>query len=765
MTNMKHQPIIFLFFLSCCSLSLSGQPPQLLKAQGEIPREFISLSSDKYKKELESIRGKKGNRKKEKREKQFALESNFAVDNILQSGLVLFNDAATVYVNQVLQQLPFENERSNRKDPRAYVLNSSAVNAFATDQGIIFVTLGMLANLENEAQLAFVLAHELMHFQYRHSINKFIRFEGVGGGRPQREKNAGIVSIDAHIFEQSMYSRALEEEADEEGLKLFLQSGYDPEVIRNTFHVLHYSYLPFGDSDFERSFWEDKNFIFPKELWLDTVNNVIPMETAEEEKSTSHPSTISRLKKMEEWLAGEIYSGKKAFLNSEAAFYEIREKARYQLPFLYLNTENFEEAIYTAYLLLQQYPTDMALKKVVGKALYMHAKYTNVTALEDDHWTLGSQEDLADETEGPIHRVYHLLSHLEAPEITILAVRYNWKLYQEQPEDKELKWIVEDLFVELARHFADLSAFKATEYVPEPDSLTVVKPEAAAPDEPQRPWLAGSDAVTTITTAPEEPKKERNFWKYAFVEALNSPAFTGQYKKGQQTLQEELDQMEYYDTREGQREWTKQQKEEEYRGKRLGVDKVVVINPFYLSLDERNGGVQYLRAEDKQIFFRNAIRKLSGLTEVTTTVLDVSALSANEVDQFNDIAALDQYFEQQMAHFDLTLTPAYHQDEIDRIADKYGTEYFLWTGVIALQKKNYARNLYMLSLIFPPLFPAAILKSATPNYDMLYYAILFDVKSGRRSIIKMDYFNKRDNRSILQAHIYDVFYQIGRPAK
>ena len=93
------------------------------------------------------------------------LESGFAIDDILQSGLVLFNDPTTIYVNKVLEQLPITDRKLIKKNPRAYVLNSSAVNAFATDQGIIFVTLGLLASLQNEAQLAFILSHELIHIK------------------------------------------------------------------------------------------------------------------------------------------------------------------------------------------------------------------------------------------------------------------------------------------------------------------------------------------------------------------------------------------------------------------------------------------------------------------------------------------------------------------------------------------------------------------------------------------------------------------------
>ena len=164
-------------------LGLKAQP-DLIKAEGEIPKEFFTPSTIKYKNQVEEWKknnsGQRINRYDRKNQKQFILESGFGIDDILQSGLVLFNDPATVYVNQVLNQLPWQEVPDlKNKNPRAYTLNSSSVNAFATDQGIIFVTLGLLAHLENEAQLAFILAHELIHVQHEHALDKFVTSKNI----------------------------------------------------------------------------------------------------------------------------------------------------------------------------------------------------------------------------------------------------------------------------------------------------------------------------------------------------------------------------------------------------------------------------------------------------------------------------------------------------------------------------------------------------------------------------------------------------------
>ncbi|MEM9847396.1 MAG: hypothetical protein AAF847_05870, partial [Bacteroidota bacterium] len=166
-------------------------------------------------------------------------------------------------------------------------------------------------------------------------------------------------------------------------------------------------------------------------------------------------------------------------------------------------------------------------------------------------------------------------------------------------------------------------------------------------------------------------------------------------------------------------------------------------------------------SEEKQVYFRSQLDKLSKLSNVKATMLDVTNLSKNSIDKFNDIVEINQYFRQQMDQYDLTLTAGYNQTQVNDIADKYGTDYFLWTGVIALHEKNTKWKGVAWSILMPYLMPFAVLNAVTPEYDMLYYAILFDVKTGRRSVIKMDYFNQRDTKGFLNAHIYDVFQQIG----
>ena len=203
---MHKLPILIYFLIA--SLSIANAQDfdnyQLLKSTGTIPADFLIPSSEKYKKEIESI-DKDEKRTERNDKKQFYLESNFLIDDLLQSSRVLFNDPITDYVNKVADEL-LKDEDELRQKLRFYAVRSSAVNAFATNQGIIFVNVGLLAQLESEAQLAFVLAHEIAHVQHGHALDMFLEAKKIDR-YTSRAELMNQTSFDDRIVAKNYYSK------------------------------------------------------------------------------------------------------------------------------------------------------------------------------------------------------------------------------------------------------------------------------------------------------------------------------------------------------------------------------------------------------------------------------------------------------------------------------------------------------------------------------------------------------------------------------
>ena len=136
---------------------------------------------------------------------------------------------------------------------RVVVLRNPFVNAFALPNGSVYLHSGMLARLDNEAQLAVVLGHELTHFLHRHAAQQVRATEHR---RVTTEVLVGVLamattgSVDsarafADLADATMvramvngYARDLEREADRESLAALIGAGYDPREATRVFDIL-----------------------------------------------------------------------------------------------------------------------------------------------------------------------------------------------------------------------------------------------------------------------------------------------------------------------------------------------------------------------------------------------------------------------------------------------------------------------------------------------------------------------------------------------
>ena len=119
---------------------------------------------------------------------------------------------------------------------RVYVVEDPDFNAYAMPNGAVVVFTGLLLRIENEAQLTFVLGHEVTHFLHRHTLdglrreiatNGFIAVFSIGaavGGV------GGLTNLASAIGTGMFYSHSRDDErdADVTGFQIGVRNGYDP---------------------------------------------------------------------------------------------------------------------------------------------------------------------------------------------------------------------------------------------------------------------------------------------------------------------------------------------------------------------------------------------------------------------------------------------------------------------------------------------------------------------------------------------------------
>ena len=159
------------------------------------------------------------------------------LDEQLEKADYIYEDAELqAYLVTVMRKLYPEYEGAIK----VRIVDSPSLNAFALPNGSIYINTGMLSRLENEAQVATVLAHEGVHFTNKHSWKQRRSIKNSTAFATGFGMVTGIPAIGDLISLSSIYgySKDLEREADAEGFQRLQAAGYDVSQAPVTFEFL-----------------------------------------------------------------------------------------------------------------------------------------------------------------------------------------------------------------------------------------------------------------------------------------------------------------------------------------------------------------------------------------------------------------------------------------------------------------------------------------------------------------------------------------------
>jgi len=160
---------------------------------------------------------------------------------VRSSNRILADSAWSVYIDEIGQRLVRVCDRRDIEYHFA-VIDSNMVNAFAAPGGYIYFYTGLLKMVDNEAELAAVVAHEISHVVARHGVKRLQAAIGVQllqqlifSNSAEALQTAVNVGIGLSF---ATYSRANEHEADSYGIEYMVRAGYNPEASITMFEKL-----------------------------------------------------------------------------------------------------------------------------------------------------------------------------------------------------------------------------------------------------------------------------------------------------------------------------------------------------------------------------------------------------------------------------------------------------------------------------------------------------------------------------------------------
>lgn len=413
-----------------------------IKSEGPIPADLRKGLGELYSEDKQRVRdyndGKLANRDR-------VLEASYHINRLTSNGRILYGDPITRMVERIADTL-LKDYPGLRGELRFYTVKSSSVNAFATGQGMIFVTTGLVAQVENEAQLAYVISHEIVHYYRKHNMEVLTR----------RIKNSDDEAEQMANFLKYHYrSREMENEADSLGLRLFyIGSPYDKRVTDGVFDVLQYAMLPFDEVPFDTTYFNSPYYRLPSHYYLEKVAPISSRDDYPDSLST-HPNIKKRRARTGDILSH--YEGGSAFVvTTPDEFVHLQGLARFECIRQNLIYSNYTRAFYDCYVLQQQYPNNAFLARSMAQTLYgiaMYKTYYNTNSIVGDYR----------QYEGEVQQVYYLFSKLTAAEATLVAMREVWKMHRLYPDDPQLSAMGRDLLFALRdKHSLSRASFAAT---------------------------------------------------------------------------------------------------------------------------------------------------------------------------------------------------------------------------------------------------------------------------------------------------------------
>lgn len=347
----------------------------------------------------------------------------------LQRGDLIFGSSLNRYLDQIVDRL-LAKEPELRPLITVCVLKSTTVNAFITNQGILVVNMGLIAQSMNESELAFVLAHEITHYAAHHVMSE-----------DQKTKKEAD-NFDNYINYHNR-SREQELEADEMGVnRFYLPSGYDAASVDGIFDLLLYGDLPFDEVPFTRAVVETAFYKFDDKLFLPSVSPIQLYENWVDSLST-HPN----IKRRREIMSSILKKQSNPFTPDtvpSASFIAQRRVARHACLSIYLTQHQYDKAYYNAYVMLAKDSDDYMAQLVKVFALYGLSKHKAVQGLND---VVTSYRKVMGEQQ----QFNYFISKINSRELSVLALRECYLFEQKYPNQPLLTQMTRGLMVDVAQ--------------------------------------------------------------------------------------------------------------------------------------------------------------------------------------------------------------------------------------------------------------------------------------------------------------------------
>lgn len=718
---------------------------QPLRSSGKIPTDFLLTTQQKIEHDNQSDLTQVA----KKRRNEFVNQINYSVDELLRSGEVVFGDTISAFLTSIGNRL-LENNPTLRSKLRFYCYNTADANAFSTRQGIILLSTGLIAQVTSEAQLAYVLAHEIVHFEQKHVFESY-KFQLKNKFTSQEE------------FKRltSNYSKDNELEADKLAVKLVRDAGYNPAEILKTFDVLLYAHLPFEEIQFSPQYLATKELIIPAEFPV-IKPRPISANSKYNDYLQSHPN-IDKRKLFAEKEIAQFVDWKVVKNFDTLAFNFVRNISRFEFVRKKVFSNEPIEALYAIFVLEKNFPNSFFLKEMKAQAWLDVMKTTETSANFNSPYVKWISKKIVfrKKFEGQISILSQFINSVSTPAILTLGLRQIYDLYKSDSLSPVLVKIKDRAIQLVAESYEfPFESFSIENYEQGKQSLERLK-------EIERENAQNGTSNDKYSVIMNQSKgysfsfriDSTKFYLYGLSDLRLDSSFVKAYNKYKQAgLDKEAESDRFArksDTDQQQEKRIKQQNE-----LKLSADSILVLRPWVYS-SRPNKSINVKKTLKTENMMHEAILENAKALDINAVLLDYYDTTKLNADNWNQIAQLTESVNRAIEDekFDAFVVDI---QQLKAIQQAYGIDKLLVIDYLHSYEPNLTfGNITLFTILLPVgliYFPIELL-SAHLSYWQFH---VIDLNTGEIVLSRSYHANEPSSKNALGSRIFNMLHEFKR---
>ncbi len=556
---------------------------------------------------------------------EYIKSSHHALMNILQGGDIVFGHEINQYLEEIKNNILADDEKL-RNEISIIPMKSPIANAACTNLGTIFINVGLISHLENEAELAYIISHEIAHYVSKHGYERYLEVEEHNAlSKKKKRKN-----YKTHVEKYYQHSKENEIEADSIGFLLFQKSGYQLEAVATAFDKLHQSHHPYINEPSNFDWLNTEKIEIPSQLHLEKIDPIV-FEDEKNDRYRTHPNIDVRKSKLEKHF--DANENTELFLVSAERFNSIKELCQFETIRLEQIKGEYGKAIFYATNLLEKYPENIFLKNTIAFSLYGLAKYKNKNKLYE---VANSYK----RSRGQSQAIHYLIKKLKIGSLNALAIEHLEERFLAQPNDSiyyhYINNLTRDLVLQQEKYWKDVFP-RLAEKSPHVDSFHLYS-------------------------------LENNYDDSVFVEKI----------KKAETRLEDYWEYEKLTEREKNKLNKKSKKGAIISPPKKNIEKVLLVSPSVEVYGKE--GIDYEKSKAEALQLKNKISKQLANLSIEQEWIGFDNTNTEDIEEWNDISLLKEWVDEKLYHFSYTFTPSTTL-ELMPFIDKKGTKYAIYSSI------------------------------------------------------------------------------------